>query len=231
MADVVEMKMKRFQTDFYNYDKPTIEASKSPQFPYLWIVSELHTWMPCLGDFEEDFFENQRSQYAYAAGDDGISVYLNPYHLKDTDLIFLITEDNIWQVNVNQAKAAIKDYTIPAYEKWKALHGEIIPKRVRVKFDLIDLPKLRELIDDCHKHNDDSLMNIFRRFHHIRRVADDHKVTIRYYAHSNEFACVEYYNGEDHMIYHAIFHGWPETGYQTNGSVQIAPHYGWASHT
>ncbi len=231
MADVVEKKMTRFQTDFFDYDKPKIEASEASQFPYLWIVSELHTYMPCLGGFEQDYFNNIRTRYAYADGDDGFSSYLHHSLLKDTDLIFIITEDNIWQATPAQAKGAIKDYTVPVYEKWKALYGEIVPKRVTVKFDLIGLSKLRELIEDCHKHHDDSLMAIFRRFHNMRRVADDHEVLIRYHSHSNEFACIEHYDGEDHMIRHIIFHGWPETGYLTNGSIQIEPKYGWASHT
>lgn len=28
-----------------------------------------------------------------------------------------------------------------------------------------------------------------------------------------------------------IFHGLPETGYMQNGSVEIDPHFGWATHT
>lgn len=28
-----------------------------------------------------------------------------------------------------------------------------------------------------------------------------------------------------------IFHGFPESGYKTNGSVQLSGSYGWASHT
>lgn len=231
MADVVEKKMTNFQTDFFNYDKPEIEIAKSSQFPYLWIVNELHTRMPSLGGYEDEFFNNVRIRYAYADGDDGLSFYLNPHCLKDSDLIFLITEDNIRQVDVNQAKAAIKDYTTPAYEKWENLHGEIVPKRVTVTFDLIGLSKLRELVSECHLHNDDSLMGIFRQFHKMRRVADDHTITIKYCWWGNEFACIEHYDGEDHMVRHIIFHGWPETGYQQNGSVQIDPRYGWASHT
>lgn len=231
MADVVDEVMKNFQTDFTKYDKPAIENAKSTDFPFMWIVSELHTRMVSLGGYEEDFFNNPTTRYAYADGDDGISFYLHPHLLGQKDRIFLIRENYIWEVNVAGAKNAIKDYTIPVYRKWKKLHGEITPKRVTVQFDLIELPKLREIIRDCHNHNDDSLMDIFRHFHKMRRVADDHKITIRYHAYSNEFACVEYYNGKEHMIRFAVFHGWPETGYQQNGSVQIDPRYGWASHT
>lgn len=231
MADVVATKMTSFQTDFYNYDQPAIEQANPNQFPYLWIVNECHTRMASLGGYEEEFNDNPATRYAYAAGDDSISFYLSPQCLRATDLIYLITEDNICQIDVNKAKEAIRDYTIPAYEKWKALYGEIKSKRVTVKFDLISYSKLREIIQDCHNHNDDSLMNIFRGFHRIRRVADDHTMTIRYHKHSNEFACVEHFNGEDHMIRFVIFHGWPETGYMTNNSIQIDPHYGWASHS
>lgn len=231
MADVVEMKMTRFKTDFFNYDKPTIEKADSNQFPFLWIVNECHTVMPELGGYEEAFNNSAEIRYAYADGDDMYSFYLSSQYLHDTDLIFLITKDDICPIDVEKAKEAIRDYTIPAYEKWKARYGEIKPKRVTVKFDLIDYSKLREIIQDCHNHNDDSLMEIFRRFHRIRRVADDHTMTIRYRKHANEFACIEHYNGEDHMIRFVIFHGWPETGYMTNNSIQIDPHYGWASHS
>lgn len=231
MADVVEQKMRRFQTDFTDYDKPRVEDCEAKEFPFLWIVSDLHTHMISLGNYEEAFFSSMSTRNAYAKGDDGISFLLDPHFLKSDDRLFLITEDKIWETNVDGARAAIKDYTIPAYEKWKELNGEIKVKRVTVKFDLISLSKLKEIIRDCHNHNDDSLMGIFRGFHKKRCVAEDHTVIVKYAWWDNEFICSDYYNGEVHMIAHVKFHGWPETGYQTNGSIQLDPHYGWSSHT
>lgn len=231
MADVVDEVMKSFQTDFTEYDKPRIESVESKHFPFLWIVSELHTHMISLGIYEEDFFNNLRMRYAYADGDDSISFYFEPRYFKNTDLVFLITEDNIRKIDVKQAKSAIKDYTIPAYEKWKALNGKIEPKRVKVKFDLLSLSKLRELIEDCRKHNDDSLWTILRNFHNRRIYSEDHSITVKYREWDNEFVWIEHYNGEDKIIGHIVFHGWPETGYMTNGSIQIDPRYGWGSHT
>lgn len=231
MAGVVAGKMKHYQTDFTEYDKPEIEKAPSSRFPYLWIVSEMHTSLPSLGGYEVDYFNSPRTRYAYANGDDSISFYLNPHYLKDTDLVFIITDNDISEVSVSQAKAAINDYTIPVYLKWKVLHGDIVVKRVSVKFDLIDLVALLQLIRDCRRHHDDSLLQILRGFHRFRRVADDHTITVRYRKHENEFVCIEHYDGEDRMVRYIIFHGWPETGYKTNGSIQIKPKYGWASHT
>lgn len=231
MSKVVAEKMLHYQTDFTEYDKPQLLEAQSSEFPFLWIVNEYHTRFASLGGYTDKFFAEQRVRYSFADGDDGISYLLNPHLLSKDDRIFLITEDKMWEVGVFEAKNAIKDYTLSAYEQWKAQHGEIIPKRVTVKFDLIELPKLRAIIRDCEAHDDDSLMSIFRRFHKLRRISDDHQITIKYKWWDNEFACIEHYNGEDHMIYHVKFHGWPETGYMVNGSVQIVPRYGWASHT
>lgn len=231
MADVVEDKMGNFHSDFYDFDKPRVEECATKEFPFLWIVSELHTYMISLGSYEENFFNNFSTRNAYADGNDGISFYLDPSILHTTDRLFLITEDKIWEVDVNKAKAAIKDYTTSAYEKWAELNGEITTKRVRIKFDCITLGKLHNLLQDCRNHNDDSLMRIFKQFKRRRAVADDHKIIINYHQCDNEFIYQEYYNGETHMIGGIVFHGWPETGYMTNGSVQLTPEYGWASHT
>ncbi len=231
MATVVDEVMKRFQIDFTEYDKPIIEKAKPKEFPFMWIVSELHTRLVSLGGYEKKFFDNLPIRYAYANGDDSMSFYLHPPYLNKKDRIFLIRENYIWEVSVNGAKNAIKDYTIPVYRKWKELYGEITPKRIRVKFDLLSLSKLREIIQDCHNHGDDSLMSILRRFHNHRCVAEDHSITVKYREWDNEFVWIEHYDGEDHIIGHIVFHGWPETGYQQNGSVQIDPRYGWASHT
>ena len=231
MADVVDEVMKKFQTDFTEYDKQTIENAKPTKFPFMWIVSELHTRMVSLGGYKELFFTNPRIRYAYADGDDSMSLYLHPHLLGKNDHIFLIRENYIWKVSVDGAKNAIKDYTIPVYRRWKEMYGEITPKRVKVNFDHLPLTKLRELIQDCRNHNDDSLMNILSRFHRRRLISEDHTITIKYCEWDNEFIWTEHYEGEDHIIGHIVFHGWPETGYQQNGSVQIDPRYGWASHT
>lgn len=231
MVDVVEEKMRRFQTDFYDYDKPRVEECAAKEFPFLWIVSELHTYMISLGSYEEDFFNNFSTRNAYADGNDGISFYLESPTLHTTDRLFLITEDKIWEVDVNQARAAVKDYTIPAYEKWKELNGELIKTYVKIKFEFISFGELRKLIQDCDNHGDDSLLSIFKRFKQRRAVAEDHKIIIGYNPYANEFSYKEYYNGDTRLVGGIVFHGWPETGYQQNGSVQLVPQYGWASHS
>lgn len=231
MGNVVDEEMESFQTDFIDYDKPEIENAASSDFPYLWIVSKFHTRCYSLGKYKDNFFATPSMRYAYADGDDNVSYLLDSHLLDKSDRIFIISEDKICEVGPHGANQAIRDYVIPAVKEWEPLYGKLVPKRVRVKFDLLPYAKLRELIQECRDHNDDSLWSILKRFHNRRCVAEDHKITVKYCAWNNEFVWFEHYNGEDHIIGHIVFHGWPETGYMSNGSIQLTPSYGWASHT
>lgn len=231
MADVVHDVMRRFQTDFAYYDKPEIENAAPSDFPYLWIVSEFHTRCYSLGRYKDTFFSSPAMRYGYAKGEDGVSWLLGPQLLGKKDRIFIISEDKITETDPHGAHEAIRDFVTPAVKEWETLNGKITPRRVRVKFDLLPYAKLRELIQECRSHNDDSLFSILRRFHDFRCKSEDHKITVRYHAHNNEMVWIEHYDGEDRFTGHIVFHGWPETGYMSNGSIQLVPAYGWASHT
>lgn len=230
MEAVVAETMKSFQSDFFNYDKPRIESADF-KFPAIWIVGELHTHFLELGNFKDKFFEFESIRYAYIRNNN-----LWEYYLTETffakDKWFLVTESGLQPISREQAKAAMLDYIVPAVHAWESENGPLqMPSRVSIRFKNITIGKLKALITECRAHGDDSLLDCLKQRQNSCRVAADQYVEINYFEHWKKFDFCEYVNGSPSLSGGIIFHGWPETGYETNGSVQIDPHYGWSSHT
>lgn len=229
MSEIVAETMTRFQSDFEQYDRPYMETAMPKQFPMLWLVANTHTHLLKLGDYYKRFFEDEAVRYAYAAGDDTFSDYFEIYK---SDRIFLITLNGINEITTSQAKEVIRDIVTPVAAIWVKQNGPL-PKdtRMPIKFFNVTFNKIKELIRDCEKHNDTSLINILHRFRNYRRTAANQYIQISYVPGWNEFWFREYTNGKPGLAGGIVFHGWPETGYQTNNSIQLTPQYGWASHT
>lgn len=144
----------------------------------------------------------------------------------------MIELDGVREITEKQAREVCRDIVIPVAEKWIKENGPLPTKvQVPVKFFNITLSKIKELIRECEAHNDNSLIEIFRRFHNYRRVAKDQYIQISYNPGYNEFTFCEYTDEKQGLVGGIIFHGWPETGYMVNGSYQMEPTYGWSSHT
>lgn len=230
MEAVVAETMECYQSDFFKYDKPRIE-SEDFKFPAIWIVGNSHTHCLELGNYKDSFFEAESVRFDYLRNH-------NPYHYFLTenyfakDKWFLITENGLQPITREQAKSAILDYVTPAVHTWIAENGPL-PKltKVSVKFKNITLGELKALIADCRAHGNDSLLECFKIRHCSCRIAADQYTVITYDKKWHEFSFSEYVNGTARLSGGITFHGWPETGYETNGSVQIDPHYGWSSHT
>jgi len=229
MAEIVAKTMTSFQSDFEKYDRPYIETATPEQFPMLWLVATSHTHLLKLGDYHGRFFNEEAVRYAYAAGDDTFSCYLNIYN---SDKVFLINDNSITEITHSQAKEVVRDVVIPVVTKWIEINGSL-PRDIRmpIKFHNITLSQFKDLIRDCEKHNNTSLVDIFYRFRNYYRYATDQYIQISYNPGYNEFGFCQYTNGKPGLVGGIIFHGWPESGYQSNGSVQIESRYGWASHT
>lgn len=230
MESVVNDVMVRFQTDFFNYDKTDIESADF-KFPFIWIVGECHTHLLPLGKYRDAFFANEAVRYDYLRKHNPYSYFFESVNYTK-DHWFLVTESELQPINQAQAKAAIMDYVNPAVQEWIAENGPL-PANTKVPVIIrgVSIAKLKELVADCRKHNNDSLMDCLRRFHNYRRVAADQHIEVSYNSAWNEFAFCEYTNGKPGLVGGIVFHGWPETGYQTNSSVQLDPHYGWSTHT
>lgn len=230
MEAVVADVMTDYQSDFFNYDKPRIESPEF-KFPCIWIVGAMHTHRLELGNYQDFFYEAESMRYDYLRDS-------NPYaYFTDTtnyakDYWFLVTENGLQSINREQAKSAIKDYVTPAVKAWERDNGPL-PKLTKVPVYIHDTTfgKLKKLFAECQAHGDNSLMECLRRFHSHRRVSSDQCVKVYYNERYNEFSFGEYINGQCRMNGGIIFHGWPETGYEENGSVQLDPRYGWSSHT
>lgn len=230
MEAVVADVMHRFQTDFFNYDKPQIEDANF-KFPFIWIVGECHTHLLPLGKFRDMFFESEAVRYDYLRDRNPYSYYLDSVNYTE-DYWFLGTESGLQSINREQAKAAIMDYISPAVQEWIAKNGPL-PNKAKIPVIIrgITITKLKELVADCRNHDDDSLMECLKSFHNHRRVATDQHIEVYYNSNCGDFSFGKFINGECQLFGGIIFHGWPETGYQTNGSVQLIRHYGWSTHT
>lgn len=229
MCKIVADRMTSFQSDFEKYDRELIESGEL-SFPFIWIVGETHTKIIGLADYEASFNECERERYDYC--------YEYPYfwaidHLYKRDGYFLINEfATITPITSQQAKNIIKDFVVPVAVKWQAENGKL-PKKPKVNVNLqnITISQLKELFRECERHGDKSLQNIFRGFHNYRKISSDQNIVVSYDESDRSFWFEEYYNGESHLCGAIKFHGWPETGYLINGSYQVNPSYGWASHT
>lgn len=230
MKAVVEAHMEMFKTDFYKYDMPYIKAATPEKFPVIWIVSRLHTYLLKLGSYKEQFERDERTRFAYADGDDTFSSYFTPYSLDSDDLIYLITERGLSLITAEDALKLIKQITESVVEAWVAEHGPLPSSKVRVRLHNITISQLKTLIKDCETHGDNSLLLCMKRFHRYVQQTKDHWVDITYHS-GGCFSFTENIGTRKGLVGAIKFHGWPETGYQTNNSIQLTPAYGWSTHT
>lgn len=230
METVVADVMKDFQSDFFQYDKPRI-ASLEFKFPAIWIVGASHTHCLEIGNYKDIFYTDERVRYDYLR-EPNPYYYFTDYSDCSKDRWFLITKSGLQPINREQAKAAIADYILPAVKSWELENGPL-PKLSKVKVVMhgITFSRLKELFAEGQAHSDNSLRECLKQFHHYRRVSSDQHVKVYYNEKYNEFSFGEYVDGKCRLCGGIIFHGWPETGYQSNNSVQIDPRYGWSSHT
>lgn len=230
MREIVDATMESFKSDFENYDRRTILKAEDSDFPMFWIVSKRHTYLLGIGHYANMFNQSESVRLEYAQNHDVCGVHFNT--IKNDDKLFLITSDDIAPISVDEARQIQSNILTPVVEAWEAENGPL-PKRfkVKVKFNGITISELKALILDGEAHGDTSLIDSLRRFHRHTQVALDQYVSISYDRRYNEFGFVEIINGTVRLRGGIIFHGWPETGYQTNNSVQIEPRYGWSTHT
>lgn len=230
MASVVEEVMTSFKSDFYEHD---FDAISKPdfKFPFIWIVGESHTHLLLLGGYRDAFFGGEATRYAYVREHNPYQYYLNNNYFAD-DRWYLVTEDGLRLIDRNQAKAAIMDYVTPAVNAWIEENGPLSKnEKLKVKLEGISISELKELVAECRVHGNDSLMDCLKRFHSYTRSASDQYIEMCYFPPYKEFNFCEYTNGRIGLVGGIIFHGWPETGYKENGSVQLSPCYGWPIHT
>ncbi len=232
MAEVVANTMTSFHSDFEKYDKEYIIKEGVHAFPFLWMVHKSHTYLIRLSDIRKYYFEKEAFRYDIAQQTSWIHGFLWSGCSQVTEDIYYVTKDNVTQISLEQARNIANDAIELAVTAWEQEHEKLPTKfKVRVEIGGISFSKLKELILDCRNHNDDSLLNCMKRFHNYRQQAKDHKVSVWFNERNNEFSFAEMINGECRLNGGVIFHGWPESGYQENNSVQLVPKYGWASHT
>lgn len=230
MEKIVAEVMTSYQSDFENYDRRYIEKAETRHFPMIWIVGEAHTHLPRLGGYKDLFFNNEFARLGYVQGDNGFDCYLNI--INSGDHIFIIEQNGIREISLDQAEEAIRDYTIPVVKEWEDLNGPL-PKRckVEVKLSNISISKLKELIRDCQEHGDTSLIDSLKGFHRYRKISSDHYIRVSYNPGCNEFGFCEFIDGRPNLCGAIVFHGWEEIGYKENYSIQFKPSYGWSKHT
>lgn len=231
MNNVVANVMRGYQSDFTKYDVPAILNADAKDFPMIWQVGELHTFMLQVGLYARTFAEDEWKHWDYINEGMPFNYYFDNINYKN-DHYFLITEDNITEITPRQCKEVVRDMMIPAIEKFKA-EGGILPKKAKmpVKFPNLSMQNLKEIIKNDVERLGNTLLPILKRFQNYRRTSTNECVEVWYDAKYNEFSFSKICNGKVEMNGGIIFHGTPETGYMQNGSVQLCPSYGWSSHT
>lgn len=232
MAEIVASTMTSFQSDFEKYDKEYITREGVKAFPFLWMVAPSHTYLLRFADFKKDFFENEALRYSIVQKSSWYHAYLWPNRGKVSEKIYYVTVDGLREVSVEQAREIMRDIITPVIAAWEQEHEKIPTKsKVRVEFQDISLAQLKRLIQDCRYHNNDTLWECLKRFHNYQQCAKDHKIIVKWNDCYQRFSFCEFINGKAQLSGGIVFHGWPESGYQVNNSVQLDPLYGWASHT
>lgn len=232
MAEVVANTMTSFQSDFTKYDAEYVKREGVKALPFLWMVAPSHTYLLRFADFKKDYWKNEKLRYAIAQKNSYYHACLWPSYKRVNETIYYVTQDGLREVSVVQARQIVIDTIQPVVVAWIKEH-EPVPavSKISVIIRGISFSQLKVLIRDCRNHGDDSLMNCLKRLKNHRQVAKNHQYRIHYDEQYNEFSFGEYVNGVCRLCGVIKFHGWPESGYQTNGSVQLEPRYGWASHT
>lgn len=232
MAEIVANTMTSFQSDFEKYDAEYVKREGVNAFPFLWMVAPSHTYLLRFADFKKDFFENEALRYRIVQKSSWYHAYLYPGCGEFMEKIYYVTVEGLREVSVGQAREIMQDIIVPVIAAWEKEHERIpVKSKVVVNFQDISLTRLKELIQDCRYHNNDTLLECLKRFHKYQQCAKDHKIIVKWNSCYQQFSFRELINGEEHLSGGIVFHGWPETGYQSNKSVQLDPLYGWATHT
>ncbi len=92
---------------------------------------------------------------------------------------------------------------------------------------------LRNAFDLAYEHNDKTLERCVMRLVKYSIQPWCERVMLRKDSFGDNCFYFECYdeNGNCGLNGGIIFHGFPESGYRQNGSVQIDPSYGWQIHT
>lgn len=232
MAEIVANTMTSFQSDFEKYDKEYIIKKGVEAFPFLWMVAPTHTYLLKFANFKETFWGNEAFRYSIVQQNSCYHAYLYPSCGKVIEKIYYATVDGLREVNEKQAREIMRDIITPIIIDWEEKHEKIPTKsKVRVEFRGISIGFLKELVLDCRNHGNDSLMECLKYFHNYRQSAKNHKIIVKWSSFNKQFYFHEVINGRKRMCGGIVFHGWPETGYQINNSVQLIPQYGWVIHT
>lgn len=232
MAEIVAATMTSFQSDFEKYDKEYISREGVKAFPFLWMIAPTHTYLLKLANFKETYFENEALRYDIAQKNSWFHAYLYPCSGEVKETIYYVTMDGLREVSVKQAREIVRDIITPVVVEWEQTHEKLpAVSKIAVKIENISWSHLKELIQDCRNNGNDSLMECLKRFRRYRRTAKNQQIVVRYNGYRHEFSFCEFINDVPQLCGGIVFHGWPETGYKINNSVQLTPQYGWAIHT
>ena len=99
-------------------------------------------------------------------------------------------------------------------------------------FEILCKERFKEAMELSREHRDQTFSNCMMRLlsYLTWNNADKVRLTRDWDEHCFNFAVLRA-DGSVMLNGGVIFHGFPESGYKQNGSVQIDPSYGWQIHT
>lgn len=219
-----------------DFEKYTLETVNSPELalPAIWCVGKSDDAILQLPFFRESFFGIEGVRYWFARGNGPWDYYLK-YHHSDWHY-FLITGNSMTEITQSQAYNASKDYIQPVIHDWVEAHGPL-PKgrKLDLKFEFSGLT-FTEFKALLHEHDGEKgfrpLLTVLKQFRQWGKVCAGHGIRFRFDRRDKIFYFGEFGRNDGCGVRGAVvYHGSEGEGYSQNGSVQIEPNFGWASHT
>lgn len=228
--------------DFHKYDVPSIyKAADEDLFPLIWNPYQYGTHASYLGGYDTAYFEDETERYLEAQ-------CVNPFMISlkymTLDSIYLVEREvtgrhkrkyTLRIITKEQAREVIRDICTPIRVEWKqnADESEQLPDKFKVKVSLFGIKphELIKLFKEEERYNSTKLRDYFRGFQRLAQMGRSHHINVHWGGKRDGFYFEDIYKGIVRYNGGLVFHGWPDTGYMQNGSVQLDPCYGWSKHT
>lgn len=212
-----------------------IEDATPDQFPILWNIRECGTSILMPGKLYENYLSTERGQYYLASHPNPYEWEINYWGRGVTKEAqwYAIYEDHIEAVTIGEAQDIAYNTFTPILEQWLA-EGNSLPTatRIPVRFVNINPIELAHKIQAEEGKKGRKLYEVLRDCHRgTWKMAKNHYFSIYWDKRYDEFCSSDMLNDECFLFRVIKNHGWEGEGYKVNGSVQMTPTYGWASHS
>lgn len=229
MQRYVDSIMENDKRDFEFYDKNEL---KDYDGDFIWNV---RGWGTSLYMIDTDavvkaLTESETARYSY--GRAAKKHYLADYIYLPADGETFVYVNGVFEKSTPDfAKELYKDRMLEAISIYERDGGKMPENyELEVKFRC-SISYVKEQLRYAEKHNDKSLISSLKRMRCWQKLSDNDCVEVYQDFADRSFTFAHIRDGRCVLNGGIIFHGYPEEGYTTGGSIQLTPSYGWQIHT